>query len=79
MPKAREVYHIVFESDVSAWKVEKEGSSRAITRTETKDAALKAARKLAKSASLGQVIVHRKDGSIQEEFTYGDDPRDTPG
>ena len=79
MPKQREVYHVVHESDANAWKVEKEGSLRAITRTETKEPAVSAAKKLAKSASLGQVIIHRKDGSIQEEFTYGEDPRDTPG
>ena len=79
MAKKREVYHVVFESDVSAWKVEKEGSSRPITRTERKDPAVSAAKKLAKSAALGQVIIHRKDGSVQEEFTYGDDPRDMPG
>ena len=37
------------------------------------------AKELAKAAPLGQVIVHGEDGSIQDEFTYGDDPRDIPG
>jgi hypothetical protein len=34
---------------------------------------------LAPEAGKGQVIVHGQDGVIQEEFTYGDDPRDIPG
>jgi hypothetical protein len=72
--KKIEVYHILFESDVSAWKVEKEGSPRAITRTEAKDAAIKAAKKLARSATQGEVIIHRKDGEIQERCKYGRDP-----
>ena len=72
--KKREVYHIVFESDISAWKVEKEGSPRAITRTGAKDAAVRAAKSLARSAVHGRVVIHRKDGEIQEELNYGRDP-----
>ena len=32
-----------------------------------------------KESGLGQVIVHKQDGVIETEFTYGDDPRETPG
>jgi hypothetical protein len=72
--KQIEIYHIVFETDVSAWKVEKEGSTRPITRTEGKDAAIRAAKSLARSAPQGEVIIHRKDGAIQEVCSYGSDP-----
>lgn len=40
---------------------------------------MKAGRRLAEAAPLGQLVVHRLDGSIEEEFTYGKDPRRTPG
>ena len=29
--------------------------------------------------SLGQVVVHRRDGKVQTEWTYGNDPRRTRG
>ncbi len=44
-----------------------------------KDLAIARAKELAKSAALGQVVVHGEDGRIQEEFTYGEDPRNIPG
>lgn len=72
--KKSEIYHIVFETDVSAWKVEKEGSVRAVTRTEGKDAAIRAAKSLARSAPHAEVIIHRKNGEIQERCSYGRDP-----
>ena len=41
----------------------------------TKDKAVKAAVRQAKAAELGQVIVKGRDGRIQYEWTYGQDPR----
>ena len=72
--KKSEVYHVVYESDLSAWKVEKEGSPRPITRTGVKDAAIRTAKSLARSAAHGRVVVHRKDGRVQEDLIYGKDP-----
>jgi hypothetical protein len=37
------------------------------------------ARELAKKQPLGQVVVHKEDGTIQTEYTYGDDPARTRG
>ena len=37
------------------------------------------AKHLAKEHELGQVIVHKGDGTIETEFTYGEDPRNIPG
>jgi hypothetical protein len=34
---------------------------------------------MAKSEALGQVIVHKRDGTIEQEFTYGEDPPQSPG
>ena len=72
--KKSEVYHISFEEGLSAWKVEKEGFAGMITRTAIKDAAVRAAKSLARSAAHGRVIIHRKNGQIQEEISYGRDP-----
>ena len=44
-----------------------------------KNLAIEHAKELAKAAPLGQVIVHGEDGKIQDEFTYGEDPRNIPG
>ena len=44
-----------------------------------KDLAIEHAKELAKQGAKGQVVVHGEDGTIQEEFTYGDDPRNIPG
>ena len=62
----------------NGWKVAAEHEELDVVR-DNKDDAVDEARRLAKSAELGQVIVHKQDGTIEEEFTYGDDPRDTPG
>ena len=45
---------------------------------DTKAKALDYGKDLAKQEGLGQIVVHKADGPI-EEFTYGDDPRDIPG
>ena len=44
-----------------------------------KDMAIARAKELAQEAALGQVVVHGEDGRIQDEFTYGADPRNIPG
>lgn len=39
-----------------------------------KEEAVRFGRDLAKSAPLSQLVIHKKDGTIQEERTYGRDP-----
>ena len=73
----RTVYHVV--PDANSWKVKLEGSGATEILVDNKDNALAQARELAKAAPLGQVIVHGRDGKIQEEYTYGDDPRSSKG
>lgn len=45
----------------------------------TKQDAVKAAASRAKTAGNAQVIIRKKDGSIQSERTYVADPTGTPG
>ena len=46
---------------------------------ETKKAAEKFAKEAAKNNGLAQVKVHRKDGNMDYESTYGEDPGDIRG
>ena len=59
-------HHVVRHE--SGWAVRREGSARASTVTRTKDQAGIAERER------GGVVIHRENGTIQEERTYGDDP-----
>ena len=80
MPTRKRVtYHVGHDKSAHDWKVEREGSQRVVTTSDTKEEAVDAAKQLGKAEPLGQVIVHRQDGSIETEHTYGDDPRRTPG
>lgn len=65
-------YHVV--KDDSNWKIKGENSTRATSVHETKAEAVSAARDLAKSQGNSQVIIHKENGRIQEERTYGRDP-----
>lgn len=69
----RKVYHVTPSPD-SGWKVKAENANRASSNHQTKDKAIERAKELAKSLDMGQVIIHKKDGTIQTEYTYGKDP-----
>jgi uncharacterized protein YdaT len=68
----RTVFHVTHDHD--QWKVKKENSQRATSVHDTKDDAVKQATEQAKQKDLSQVIIHKKDNTIQEERTYGKDP-----
>ena len=63
------VYHVVPQE--AGWAVTKEGTDRAINVLNTKAEALERGRDLAKNQEPSRLVVHRKDGTIQEQFTYG--------
>lgn len=74
----RVVYHIVPNAD-EGWQVEREGAERATSNHPTKEEAIEKAKALLENDELGQIKVHGKDGKIQREWTYGEDPAETPG
>lgn len=61
------------------WKVQKTGGQRASAVVENKTAAIQEASRLAQKQPLSQVVIHKQDGTIQKEYTYGKDPRKTKG
>ncbi len=67
----RKVFHVAPHEE--GWKVLIEGEKEPASLHDTKDAALTAARETAKKAEPSQVIVHKMDGSIQTQFSYGDE------
>ena len=79
----RKSYHVVpFQTKIwgRKWKVKLAGKSTVANGIfkDKKDAVARA-KKLAKKAKLGQVVVHKVDGTIQIEYTYGEDPRKIEG
>jgi poly(hydroxyalkanoate) granule-associated protein len=67
----RKVFHVAPHEE--GWKVEAEGATRAASVHTTKEEALAAGRELAKGHLPSQVVVHKKDGTIQTEYTYDED------
>ena len=61
------------------WDVKTQGAKKAAGNFEDKVDAVERARDIAQAATLGQVIVQGQNGRIQFEWTYGKDPRRTPG
>lgn len=73
----RTVYHVVPNSSAEKWLVTQENASFR-REFDTKEEAVNEAKSLAQKAALGQVKVHKKDGNMEYESTYGDDPRRSP-
>lgn len=73
----RKVWHVVPHE--GGWAVKKEEALRATSINKNKEQAVQAARELAKANKPSQIIIHGRDGRIQEERTYGEDPEKYPG
>jgi uncharacterized protein YdaT len=63
--------HVVPHPD--GWATKKEGGERAGSVHDTKSEALDQARDQAKREHV-EVVIHRKDGTIQDSDSYGNDP-----
>jgi len=73
-----EVFHVVFRSKLAAWKVLKDGVPRAVSCADSRTMAVKTARRLARRASVGHLVIHKKDGSIEKNVTYRHPPPNGP-
>ena len=81
MPQAkngREVYHVVPNSSGEKWVVSQENAEFR-KEFDTKAEAETFAKERAQKAKLGQVKIHKKDGNMDHEVTYGEDPTSSPG
>ena len=61
------------------WAIKKTGAERATAILSNKNIAIKQTMKLAKTNKLAQVIIHNKEGIIQEERTVNKDPKKYKG
>lgn len=66
----RKVYRVQYIND--RWHVRYEGST--LSTHVVKSDAVSAGQKVAKANQPSQLVVHRQDGTIEYEYTYGDDP-----
>ncbi len=64
------VYHVLPFDEL--WAVKLAGDSLN-EYADTKDVAVSRAKELARRANLAQVVVHGRDGKIEEEFYYGEE------
>lgn len=62
------VYSVAARED--GWAVERKGAERAVSLHATKDEALEAARALAGGSRPSELVVHRKDGTVQDTVVY---------
>ena len=75
----RKVYHSV--PTETGWKVEHKGRTVSNHRTQaaSEAAAVTLGHQAENKGGLGQAVLHKTNGRIREERTYGADPRKTPG
>jgi len=61
------------------WQGKLTGADRASVTASTKAEAVERTKLLAKKAPLGQIRIHKENGQIQTEHTYGQDPQEYRG
>jgi hemerythrin superfamily protein len=71
------VFHVTPASG-GGWRAEKEGTERAVAIGDRKDEVVQRARDRARSQR-GRLVIHGRNGRIQEERTYGPDRRRSRG
>jgi len=74
----RKKFHITSTMS-GGWKIKEEGGSRAIKLFDTKEKAIRIGRKITKLQQPSQLIIHKKNGIIQTEYTYKNDPSSSKG
>jgi poly(hydroxyalkanoate) granule-associated protein len=67
-PVERATYSVVARED--GWAVTQAGAERAFSLHATKEEALEAARSLAGGHKPSQLVIHRKDGTVQDTLVY---------
>jgi hypothetical protein len=75
----RQIFHSIKTMD--GWVVKRDGGKVSThgSQEACEAAAIQAGRKAYKDGGLGQAVLHKSDGTIREERTYGGDPEKTPG
>lgn len=69
----RNKYWVVWNSILDKWQLKKEGNSIALRNFDRKQDAIDYGIQVARNNQPSQLIIKKKDGTIEEERTYGDD------
>ncbi len=77
--KKRYQLHVTYDRKSKKWGVKEAGVRRPLSEFGTKKEAVDQAREIAKANQPSQIKIHKQDGKIQEERTYGSDPKRTKG
>jgi hypothetical protein len=77
MASNRTVYHVVPDSSGERWVVSQEHGGRR-DEFRTKEEAVNSAKERARAEQPSQVKVHKRDGNMEYESTYGEDPSRSP-
>lgn len=67
---ARKVYRVL--PNGTQWQVKHDG--RVLSNHYTKQVAVDEGRRVAKANEPSQLVIHKADGTIETEYTYGNDP-----
>lgn len=78
MSSERAVYHVVPDASAQRWVISREHNDSFREEYATKEEAVNAAKERARSEEPSQVKVHKADGNMEYESTYGADPRRSP-
>jgi len=78
MANNRTVYHVAPDASSDKWLVTQEGSDSTCGVFRRKAEAALEAKLRARKQEPSQVKVHRSDGNMEYESTYGDDPAHAP-
>ena len=70
-------HHIVPASQ-GGWNVKRAGTDKAIVHTDTKKQAVDLGRDISRNQGT-ELVIHGKDGVIQQKDSHGNDPRKIPG
>lgn len=65
--------HHVVSNPSGGWSVKRDGATRASRHFDNKETAINWGRKISQSCS-SDLVVHRRDGTIQSKNNYGNDP-----
>lgn len=74
----RKVYHVT-PNPGGGWQGKAEGAQRASVVADNKEEVVERTTELARNQMPSQVIIHKSDGTIQDERTYQDDPSPPEG
>jgi len=70
--------HHVVPNPNGGWDVKRSGASRASGHFDRKADAVDAGRAISRNQRT-ELVIHRKDGTIQQKDSHGNDPRRIPG